>query len=84
MLYIGEFILTCRNNEKLLALIGSREHLLHNVHIYSLLDLVDPKGLLDFLCNVMEKYILHITQQCETCKGKGHYCELCKKDQVHV
>jgi len=82
MLYIGEFILTCRNNAKLLALIGSREQLLHNVHIYSLLDLVDPKALLDFLCNVMEKYIVHITQQCETCKGKGHYCELCKKDQV--
>lgn len=78
---IGDYIKTCRTSYNLLELLVDRQYLLESVHNYSLRDLMVYKDLLSFVYTIMEKYILHV-KSCETCKGKGYYCQICKSDQV--
>jgi len=82
MLYLGEFIRTCRTSDQLIALLGNKKYLLDSVNIFCLRDLLDAKTVLQFLYQVKEKYLLHITKTCETCKGKGSYCEICNSKEV--
>jgi run domain Beclin-1 interacting cysteine-rich containing protein len=79
---MGEFIKTCRNSGNLIDLLANRKYLLDNVHIYSSLDLVECKTFMAFIMSIMESYVTHITEKCETCKGKGFYCEICKNNEL--
>eukprot|EP01114_Cavostelium_apophysatum_P015360 TRINITY_DN4159_c0_g2_i1.p1 TRINITY_DN4159_c0_g2~~TRINITY_DN4159_c0_g2_i1.p1 ORF type:complete len:836 (+),score=150.92 TRINITY_DN4159_c0_g2_i1:187-2694(+) len=82
MAHLGEFIRTCRSCDLLLEEIGDRDYMMTSMHIFSLRDLVDCKNVLKSLYDTMEKYILHITQNCETCKGKGFFCEICNSKEL--
>jgi hypothetical protein len=62
---LGEFIRTCRSGEQLMAMLMSKQYLMTSIHMFSIRDLVDSKHVLQFLVDVIEKYTLHITQQCE-------------------
>lgn len=82
LVMLGEFIQTCKNNYGLLELLNGRSHLLESVHRYSLKDLIESRTLLPVLLQVTEVYSVHITKKCETCRGKGYFCELCKTNEV--
>lgn len=79
---MGEFIKTCRNSHNLLDQLGNRKYLLDSVHVFSTKDLIECKALMSFIMNIMEAYVIHITEKCETCKGKGFYCEICKSNEL--
>ncbi|RWS11591.1 DUF4206 domain containing protein-like protein [Dinothrombium tinctorium] len=48
------------------------------INSYSLNDLSSIKDLQKKLLNMHHTLLLHITKDCESCKGKGFYCELCR------
>lgn len=77
-----QYIDTCRSQQMLLDLLSDRVYLLREIHVYSLRDLMDTKSMLQILYSIMEKYIEHITKNCETCRGKGHFCEICNTNDV--
>lgn len=79
---LGEFIRTCRSSGKLIDMLDDRQYLLTSAHLYSLRDLVDTKQLLTFCTDINEKYTYHITQTCDTCQGKGFYCEICRSKEL--
>lgn len=59
-------------------------HLIDNIDLYSLQDLVDTESgeLLIKLHSVIEYFSNHIKTECEICMGRGHICEICSNDQV--
>ena len=80
-----EFIYTCRHRAELLDLLKSKTYMLEDdIHAYSMDDLVKQhlKKLVPFLSDVLSKYKMHIMNQCETCHGKGDYCEICNSRSV--
>eukprot|EP01119_Soliformovum_irregulare_P016648 TRINITY_DN4858_c1_g2_i1.p1 TRINITY_DN4858_c1_g2~~TRINITY_DN4858_c1_g2_i1.p1 ORF type:complete len:302 (-),score=109.29 TRINITY_DN4858_c1_g2_i1:35-913(-) len=79
---IGEFVKTCRNADRLIEKLAGREHLLESIHVYSLKDLSETKKLLENLYHVMGTYISHVTKSCETCRGKGNFCEICESKEL--
>lgn len=54
--------MTCREKDSLIKPIASRLHLMNDVELYSLRDLLDiPQDvLIDFIREVTEKFLLHI------------------------
>ena len=58
-------------------------HLIENYRKCSLIDLIDlhQQRMMPFLTQVAENYITHITS-CETCRGKGFFCEICDSDEL--
>jgi hypothetical protein len=78
---MGDFLKTCHDGWKLISLLGDRSYMLDSSFAYSLADLVNAKDVLTLLYQISEKYILHITKTCETCKGKGFICELCNSEK---
>lgn len=79
------FIRTCKvARAKFLADLGDRVHLINSIHFYSIQDLIDIYNdkLEPFLRNYYKDCTSHITQDCESCQGKGNYCEICKSDSI--
>ena len=83
------FIYSCRSKERLLSILGSRSYMLDSIHKYSLSDLVlhysngsSKSKLIEWLREMLKKLKTHIEEDCQTCKGKGNYCEICKKNQL--
>jgi len=80
--YMKDFILTCRDKQKLIALCSTRFYLV-DTEMYSLSDLVDvqKEELFRFLRNLAEQWMKHISD-CEICRSKGSICEFCNKKEV--
>lgn len=58
---------------------GDRLYLMSGSELYSLSDIVDIKEgkLQKFLTDAVNKYAIHITQECRLCMEKGFFCEYC-------
>ena len=48
------------------------------LNYFTLDDLLDINHVYDILSSLQTSLELHIVKQCESCRGKGFYCELCK------
>ena len=48
------------------------------LNFYTLNDLIDLNQVYDLLNQLQKTLEYHIIRQCESCRGKGYYCELCK------
>lgn len=79
--YLKIYITTCTQNDKLSGEFTSFTHphlLQDDVHIYSLNNLVEVQygKLYEYLNDLVTRSIAHIAQ-CDRCRAKGHYCQLC-------
>lgn len=76
------FIIRCKlaQGEHLLSALARRRHFLTSSRWYSLKDLMDVRdaGLLATMQSTVAACVEHIKRHCETCKGKGSYCEICR------
>ncbi|XP_055609719.1 differentially expressed in FDCP 8 homolog [Uranotaenia lowii] len=63
--------------------IGLRKHLMRNVDMYSLADLVGVENgcLLEFLQKTHDAFNMHI-RNCLICSGKAYICEVCNNEEV--
>lgn len=48
------------------------------LNFFTLNDLLDINQVYDLLSQLQTNLEQHIVRQCESCRGKGYYCELCK------
>lgn len=48
------------------------------LNFYTLNDLYDINHVHDLLCQLQSTLEAHIVKSCESCRGKGYFCELCK------
>ena len=78
------FVETCRHEATLLQLLGYRTYMLNDPHVYSMNDLVQQYygRLIPALNGIIDSLLKHIREDCETCKGKGDYCEICNSPRV--
>ncbi|XP_076324013.1 run domain Beclin-1-interacting and cysteine-rich domain-containing protein rubicon isoform X3 [Tachypleus tridentatus] len=80
LFYLKDYIGTCRNCERLQEEFDkSQAYLIHEVHTYSIQDLVQVKSgkLPERLRNLMLYSVNHV-KQCALCHGKGFICEVCR------
>merc|ERR1712233_56501 len=58
--------------------------MLNDPHVYSMNDLVQQYygKLIPALNDIIEMLLRHIRMDCETCRGKGDYCEICNNPRV--
>lgn len=86
ILLMKVYFLTCQaaKQSKLLLLLGDRQHFVENSDTYTMHDLVElvQERLLPVVINVHASFASHIKVDCATCKGKGYYCEVCKKSEI--
>ncbi|XP_022248223.1 differentially expressed in FDCP 8 homolog isoform X1 [Limulus polyphemus] len=86
ILLMKQYLASCHvaQEEQLLLEPKERQHLVENADMYSLRDLIDLKtGVLKkFLRKIYSMFSVHITKECEGCRGKGFICELCKNVEV--
>lgn len=63
--------------------IGSKRHLIQNVNMYSIGDLIDVENgaIVEFLNKAFATFEQHI-RKCELCSGKGYVCEICRNVEV--
>ena len=80
---LGDFIRVCSKSELLMTQLGSRFHLMQRekLHVYSLDDLADLKGLRSFVLGVISSFASHV-RSCTTCRGKGSICAVCKNREL--
>lgn len=81
LFYLKIYITTCTQTDKLNAAFTSfpNQHLLQDdVHQYSLNNLIEIQHgkLFEYLNDLVARSIAHIAQ-CDRCRAKGHYCQLC-------
>jgi len=84
LIFMKDFILTCRDKEVLLAVLGNRFYVIDtDTDFFALADLVEiyKHKFLSWLRNVCEVWVKHILD-CELCKAKGSYCGFCKNPDV--
>jgi len=79
--YLKIYISTCTQTDKLNGEYTSftHQHLLQDdVHLYSLNNLIEIQHgkLYEYLNDLVTRSISHIAQ-CDRCRAKGHYCQLC-------
>lgn len=79
--YLKIYITTCTQTDKLNGEYSSftHQHLLQDdVHLYSLNNLIEIQHgkLYEYLNDLVTRSIAHIAQ-CDRCRAKGHYCQLC-------
>jgi len=81
---IAQFLRSCRDAIKLLQPVRNCMHLVDCVHIYSIHDLheIYRSKLAPRLARYLRACLHHVTVTCESCKGKGYYCELCKSNEL--
>lgn len=81
-----KYLSVCRiaQSQHLLWKLGERHHLIDSTYMYSLQDLVDIQSgeLPAFLQTMCDRFVTHIKQACDVCKGRGHLCEICGNDEV--
>lgn len=63
--------------------IGNRRHLIQNIDMYSIADLIEVENgaIVEFLNRAFAIYEQHI-RKCELCTGKGYVCEVCRNVEV--
>lgn len=78
--FLKDFILTCRDRDRggLVTPLQARMYLATELDTYSLGDLVESTQLLEWLRELVVKYVSHVLA-CEVCKMRGSVCEFCKK-----
>lgn len=81
LFYLKIYITTCTQTDKLSSVFTSftHQHLLQDdVHIYSLNNMIEIQHgkLYEYLSDLVARSIAHIAQ-CDRCRAKGHYCQLC-------
>lgn len=81
LFYLKIYITTCTQTDKLNAVFTSfpNQHLLQDdVHVYSLNNMIEIQHgkLYEYLSDLVARSIAHIAQ-CDRCRAKGHYCQLC-------
>merc|ERR1711991_592139 len=74
--HLKGFVLTCRDRAALLQELGTRAHLLNDVHFYSLDDLLRLDELDADLGRWVDLFSSHVLG-CELCRWKGHICPVC-------
>lgn len=79
--YLRIYISTCPQIDKLNIEYATftHQHLLQDdVHVYSLNNLIEIQHgkLYEYLNDLVARSIAHIAQ-CDRCRAKGHYCQLC-------
>lgn len=79
--YLKIYITTCTQTDKLSGEYTSftHQHLLQDdLHLYSLNNLIEIQHgkLYEYLNDLVTRSIAHIAQ-CDRCRAKGHYCQLC-------
>lgn len=79
--YLKIYISTCTQTDKLNGEYSTfcHQHLLQDdVHLYSLNNLIEIQHgkLYEYLNDLVSRSIAHIAQ-CDRCRAKGHYCQLC-------
>jgi len=82
--FIGEYIETCRSKINIETPIKAY-FIRDNVHLYSLLDLEKvyaSNQLEQNIQDICDKYIHHVTENCNSCKGKGFICEFCDSEEL--
>ena len=74
-----QYIATCRLASDLTVHYEELGHLVTDVHMYSLKDLIKMEsGELQLLVrHLIDQSIEHV-KSCDVCKFKGHYCEICQ------
>lgn len=86
ILMMKVYFLSCQSalQSKLLKQLKDRQHFVDNADIYTLYDLVKlvSEQLLPTVVRVHASFASHIKVECETCKGKGYFCEVCQKPEV--
>ena len=81
LLSLRQYIKTCRLAQHLNQQYEEFGHLATDLNIYSLKDFVrlDRGELQKEVRQLLEKSVLHV-RNCDICKYKGHYCEICKNN----
>lgn len=80
---MSQFLRTCRLSESQLEQLDSRKHFIWSSTIWSLNDLVElHDGRLRPLLERIELLFRNHVINCEICKGKGFYCEICKSQEI--
>ncbi|XP_019762769.2 differentially expressed in FDCP 8 homolog [Dendroctonus ponderosae] len=82
---IRKYLVVCRKAvDEHLIWKCDRAHLIENVNVYSLQDLVDTHSgdLPSKLHDLVDEYLRHIKTECEICQGRGHICEICRNEEV--
>lgn len=82
---IRKYLIVCRQaNDEHLLWKCERPHLLENVDMYSLQDLVDTYSgdLPSMLHELVDIYSKHVKVDCAICRGRGHICEICKNVEI--
>lgn len=80
---MSQFLRTCRLSESQLELLDSRKHFIWSSTTWSLNDLVELyDGKLRPLLEKIEQSFRNHVLNCEICKGKGFYCEICKSEEI--
>ncbi|XP_067139391.1 differentially expressed in FDCP 8 homolog isoform X2 [Centruroides vittatus] len=86
ILMMKQYFLTCHaaQESRLLLILQDRQHFVESPDMYSMQDLIDIKSgyLLKYLHKIQDRFIQHITKECQGCRGKGFICELCKSDNI--
>eukprot|EP01095_Lingulamoeba_sp_RSL-Kostka_P008244 TRINITY_DN2717_c2_g1_i2.p1 TRINITY_DN2717_c2_g1~~TRINITY_DN2717_c2_g1_i2.p1 ORF type:complete len:282 (-),score=72.00 TRINITY_DN2717_c2_g1_i2:141-986(-) len=85
LMLMSEFIYSCRSEQQLLNIFGDKnKYFLESLHIFSLRDLTrhQEKRLIPYLESCTKKIFEHITKNCQSCRGKGFFCDICNNNQL--
>lgn len=86
ILLMKVYFLSCQTamQSKILLRLEGRQHFVENADHYTMRDLVElvNEKLLPLTVNVHASFASHIKVECVTCRGKGYYCEICRKSEV--
>ncbi|XP_052802774.1 differentially expressed in FDCP 8 homolog A-like isoform X2 [Mya arenaria] len=86
LLIMKKYILRCGTamQLKLLLDLQTRQHFVESSDVYCMRDLIDVQHdtLLPELAQVHSSWAQHIKTDCESCRGKGFVCEICKVDEI--
>lgn len=86
ILLMKTYFLSCQSamQSKILLLLGDRQHFVENIDYYTMHDIVElaNERLLPVIVNIHAKFAAHIKLDCATCRGKGFYCEICRRPEI--
>ncbi|KAI6176488.1 C1 domain containing protein [Aphelenchoides bicaudatus] len=85
--FVSELLNTfCRKARKLriLQYLARYQHFVETDYMWSMLDLVQTASgtMVQEVESIFNIFLIHITKECETCKGKAFICELCRVNKV--
>lgn len=86
ILLMKTYFLSCQSalQAKLLLMLKRRQHFVENVDSYTMADIVDlvNEKLLREVIKVHASFASHIKVECDTCRGKGYFCEICGRSEI--